>query len=99
MTMRPALTENDAESLECQEGARRAAVALRSHVRLHGPDLRRIQIAAAHEFGHQLGFEDAYDTATLAPLHSQTSDIMTAAGPGKQVLGAHGRLLVEKYGK
>jgi len=54
---------------------------------------------AAHEFGHELGFADAYDKDTKEPLHTQAADIMTAQGPGKVVLGAHGRILVEKYGR
>jgi hypothetical protein len=51
---------------------------------------------AGHEFGHELGFVDAYDPVTLLPLHSQTADIMTV--DGSSILGAHGRILVEKYG-
>lgn len=55
------------------------------------------QTTAGHEFGHELGFENAYDENTLAPLHSQTDDVMTS--DGTSIWGAHARVLVEQYGE
>lgn len=52
-------------------------------------------ITAAHEFGHELGFGDAYDEETLQPLHGDSADVMTAFGG--TVKGYHGRVLAEEY--
>ncbi len=52
--------------------------------------------SAAHEFGHELGFADAYDLNTLQHLHSDGEDIMT--NTGAKVKGYHGKILHEKCG-
>lgn len=47
MTTSPVLTERQAQAMECLEGARVAGVALSTHVRSRGLDLRRIHDAIA----------------------------------------------------
>ncbi|MGH8544787.1 MAG: hypothetical protein ACREX3_14410 [Gammaproteobacteria bacterium] len=51
-------------------------------------------ITAAHEFGHELGFDEAYDN-NLQPRHGDASDVMTAFGGA--VKGYHGRVLANQY--
>ncbi|MEM9388322.1 MAG: DUF6531 domain-containing protein [Pseudomonadota bacterium] len=50
---------------------------------------------AAHELGHVLGFDDAYDLTTLAPLHTETGDIMFT-GSNLSVKSGHVRILRER---
>lgn len=50
----------------------------------------------AHEFGHELGFVNAYAEGSNIPLHTQIGDLMTAFG--NSVFGAHGQVLAEVYG-
>lgn len=56
----------------------------------------KMPVTAAHEFGHNLGFDDAYSESTLAPLHSQPRDVMTVDDDGV-VLGEHLKVISEKY--
>lgn len=55
-----------------------------------------MSVTAAHEFGHNLGFDDAYNETTLAPLHSQSLDVMTVDDAGV-VLAEHLKVLADKY--
>ena len=49
---------------------------------------------SAHEYGHHLGFRDAYTQPPPATLHCDQSDIMSW---GNMVQWYHGRILWERY--